>query len=103
MVDTLSRKLDADREEGKILGIRLEKGRPSLNHTLFVDDSLFLGGASLKNARAFKYLIQNYCQDIVAMVNKIKSVVYSWNVDQTSIHKIIDLLEFIGYASLEKK
>ena len=62
MVDSLSRKLVADREAGKMLGVRLEKGLHTINNASFFDDSPFLGGSSLKIAKAFKDLIQNYFQ-----------------------------------------
>ena len=48
LADSLSRKLTAERNKGVILGIRSMKGIEPINHALFVDDSLLLGGASLR-------------------------------------------------------
>ena len=44
MVETLSRKLSAEMEVGHILGIKIARGVDPINHALFVDDSLLLGG-----------------------------------------------------------
>ena len=57
-----------------------------INHALFVDDSLLLGGASLKIARAFIEILQIFCLISGALINQIKSVVYGWNVDHLAIH-----------------
>ena len=53
MVDSLSRKLTAGKNDGIILGIISTVGVEAINHALFVDDTLLLGGASLKMARIF--------------------------------------------------
>ena len=47
MAETLSRKLIGDKEAGIIPGIRIARGVDPINHALFVDESLLLGGASL--------------------------------------------------------
>ena len=59
MAQTLSRKLTVEKEAGYIPGIKIARGVDPINYTLFADDSLLLGGASLKIARAFKYILQN--------------------------------------------
>ena len=50
MAETLSRKLVAEKEAGYISGIKIARGVDPINHALFTDDSLLLGGASLKNS-----------------------------------------------------
>ena len=54
MVEALSRKLSAYMIVGAIPGIRVARGVDPINHALFADDSLLLGGASLNIACAFK-------------------------------------------------
>ena len=53
MVDALSRKLSAGKNEGIILGIHAASCVEAINCALFVDDTLLLGGASLKMERVF--------------------------------------------------
>ena len=78
------------------------RGTEPINHVLFIDDSLILGGASLKIARAFNEVIQIFCRVSRALVNKGKSAVYGWEVDQQSIHRIAQLLGLMGFASWDK-
>ena len=66
---------------GAILGIKVVRGVDSINHALFTDDSLLLGGASVVMARVFNEVLQNFCQSLGALINKRKSVVFGWNVD----------------------
>ena len=58
---SLSRKLFAELVAGSIPSIKAARGLDSINHVLFVDDSLLLGGASLNIAHAFNEILQNLC------------------------------------------
>jgi hypothetical protein len=69
---------------------------------LFADDSLMLGGASIKIAKNFSKILQSFCSISGALINKRKSAVYGWNVDQQTIQRISLYLGFSGYASWEK-
>jgi hypothetical protein len=82
MADSLRRKLTANKLIGTLPGIKATRGTEPINHAMFVDDSLLLGGASLNIARAFNEFIQSFCKVSGALVNRRKSVVYGWGVDQ---------------------
>jgi hypothetical protein len=43
MVEALSRKLEFEREFGWIQGISFMRGVKGINHSQFVDDTLFMG------------------------------------------------------------
>ena len=73
-----------------------------INHALFADDSLLLGGASMKIVRAFDEVLKKFCQISGALINKRKSDVYGWNVDQISILRIAEFLAFPGFDKWEK-
>jgi hypothetical protein len=79
MADTLSRKLEQERLIGAAPGLRITKNLKPINHALFADDSLMLGGASNRVASAFKGTLQAYCKVSGALISERKSVVYSWN------------------------
>eukprot|EP00253_Pinus_taeda_P032916 PITA_32916 len=83
-------------------GIRAIKGTIPINHTLFVDDSLLMGGASIKIEKAFNKVIQSFYKVSGALVNRRKSIVYGWSVDQKTIHQIAQALGFTGYASWDE-
>jgi len=102
MADLLSRKLTAENKVGIAPGIRLMKGLNPLNHALFVDDSLRLGGASIKIAKVYSGILQKFCSISGALINKSKSEIYRSNVDQHSIQRITLFLGFLGYTSWDK-
>jgi hypothetical protein len=102
MVDSLSRKLTVEKKDGTIRGIRLMKGLDPINHALFADDSLMLGGASIKIAKIFNEILQSFYSISGALINKRKIAVYGWNVDHQTIQRIAHYLGFSGYASWEK-
>ena len=56
MADSLGRKLTVGKNEGIILGITSGVGVEAINHALFADDTLLLGGASLKMERVFFFI-----------------------------------------------
>ena len=97
MGESLSRKLSREKEVRIILGIKYARAVDSINHALFADDYLLLGGASLKIERDFKGILQNFCLVSGALINNRKSVVYGWNADHSNILNIANLLEFPGY------
>ena len=61
-----------------------------------------LGGASLRIARVFNEIPQSLCSISGVLVNKKKSAVYGWNIDQQTIIRIYRFLGFSGFASWDK-
>ena len=102
MVDSLSRNISTEKEVGIIPGINSTRGVESINHALFVDDSLLLGGSSLRMARAFKEILQNFCLISGALINNRNSAVYGWNTDQSIILNISHILGFSRYDTWDK-
>ena len=85
MVESLSRKLLTEKEVGFLPSIKIARGVDPINHALFADDSLLLGGASLMIARAFNVILQKFCESSGSLINKNKSAVYRWNIDQGAL------------------
>ena len=102
MAESLSRKLSVEKEAGFLPGIKIARGIDPINHALFADDSLLLGGASLMIAQYFNVVLQKLCQSSKDLINKIKSGVYGWNVDQCALHQISDFFGFFGYDKWDK-
>ena len=99
---SLSRKLIAERNEGVIPGIQSTKGIDPIDHALFYDDSLLLGGASLRIVRSFHEILQSFCSISGVLINKRKSVVYGWNTNEHTILRIARFLGFSGFATWDK-
>ena len=102
MVDTLSRKLTVGKNDGIIPGIKSTSGVESINYALFVDDTLLLGGASLRLERIFKEIMQHFCIISGALINNRKSLVYGSNADPSTIANISQILGFDGFFSWNK-
>eukprot|EP00253_Pinus_taeda_P005327 PITA_05327 len=102
MADSLSKKLSQEQQRGSIPGIRIVQDIPSVNHALFADDALLLGGASLRMAIAFKSTLRSFCSASGALISERKSAVYAWNTDQHIVDRIASELGFIGYAEWDK-
>ena len=62
MVETLSRKLIVEKEVGYIPCIKIAKGVDPINHSLFANDSLLLGGASMNIARHLMSSFKNFAK-----------------------------------------
>ena len=73
------RKLEAEKKVRTVPGIRIVKGIEPINHSLFADDSLLLGGASLMISKSFSRMLQYFCSITRALINKRKSTEYDWN------------------------
>ena len=102
MVDALSRKLFAGKDGGIIPGIKSASGVDSINHALFADVSLLLGGALVRMARDFKEILQFFFLISGALINIRKSAVYGWNTDHSTIVNISHILDFVGYDTWDK-
>ena len=102
MADSLSKKLTQEKQTGSIPGIRIVQGIAPVNHALFADDSLLLGGTSLKISNTFKSILQKYCNISGALISEMKRVVFGWNTDQQTIERIASVLGFNGHAVWDK-
>ena len=102
MVESLSKNLTVEKESSSIPGIKAARGVDPINHALFADDSLLLGGAYLKIARPFNEILQNFCFISGTMIAKRKSVFYGWNVDHPSILRIAHSLGFPSFDKWDK-
>ena len=76
MADSLSRKLTAGKFDGLIPGITTATGFEAINHAIFADDTLLLGGASLKMAKVFSEIVHHFCIIFGALINNRKNAVF---------------------------
>eukprot|EP00253_Pinus_taeda_P001754 PITA_01754 len=102
MADSLSRKLTAEITAGSLPGLKPSSGVDPLNHALFADDSLLLGGASTRIAKAFDSVLKSYCRVSEAQVNESKSEIYSWNINKQELIGISNALGFKGHTRWDR-
>lgn len=98
MVDMLCRKLTVENIARALHGIIISNDMEPINHSLFEDDSLLLGGASMRISKVFNSILHNYCSVSSALINENKSAVYGWNIKQHDLQYIAQHLGFAGYA-----
>eukprot|EP00253_Pinus_taeda_P007860 PITA_07860 len=94
MVETLSVHLENLRLKREIMGISIERGIKEINHSLFADDTLLIGGASNLMARRFKRVLDAFLLVSGGKLNNRKCKIYTWNVPyqiQQSISQILDI------------
>ena len=73
MADSLIKKLTKGKNDGSIPDITLAVGVESINHALFADDTLLLGGASLKMTRVFfPEIMHQFCIISGALITTVR-------------------------------
>jgi hypothetical protein len=69
MAKALGRRLDQERQQKNISGIRIATGVRRINHAQFADDTLLIGGASTIMARRFKNILDQFLEASGGEVN----------------------------------
>jgi hypothetical protein len=80
MENTLRIKMENERTIGNILGLGIDEGAKSINHSQFVDDTILLGGAYTIMASKFKKVLDLFLQVSGRSINYCKCPIYNWNV-----------------------
>ena len=93
MAETVSRALETQRKERTIIGLRIAKGIKTINHSLFVDDTLLMGGASTIIARRFKKIMDALLQVSGGLLNNTKCRICGWNIPPRTIQIISQIME----------
>lgn len=93
MAKTLSKALETQRNERTIAGLRIAKGIKTINHSLFVDDTLLLEGASTIIARRVKKFLDEFLQVSGELLNNTKCRIYGWNIPSRTMQRISQIME----------
>ncbi|WVZ75250.1 hypothetical protein U9M48_023324 [Paspalum notatum var. saurae] len=90
-------------EEGKIKGIKICPGAPSVSHLLFADDSLILCRANGGDAQQLQSLLQVYEECSGQMINKDKSaVMFSPNTPTGEREEVMSALQIAKETTNER-
>ena len=76
------------------MGLRITRVFRDINHALFVDDSLFLGGGSSDSASRFNLDLDRYCTDSGSEFNTGKCHIYVWNLSGINLRTITRIFGF---------
>jgi hypothetical protein len=77
MVDSLSRKLEAECINGNLPRIKIVRGTKSLNHSRFTDDTLLPGGASIIIVNRFNRTLDSFLLASRGVFNRQKCQIFS--------------------------
>jgi len=94
MAETISIHLENLRNQKLITGIGIERGTKEINHSLFVDDTFLIGGASRKMEKRFKKVLDAFLAASGGRLNNMICKIYTWNVleqIQQRISLILDI------------
>jgi len=67
----------------------------TINHSLFADDTLLLGGASTIIARRFKKVLDDFLQVSSGLLNNEKCRIYGWNTPPRTMQRISQILDIL--------
>lgn len=93
MADSSSRSLDKCRQYRTITGFSISPEVKSINHSLFADDTLVMGGPSYIMARRIKKVLRNFLESSRGLLYNNKCIIYGWNTPSHTLQKISEILE----------
>lgn len=102
MAEALGGSISKAKEEGGIQGIPITSGLPSFTHQQFVCDTMLFGHESVREASAFKGILNSYMLALGQEVNLAKSIVFMFNIDP-SLGKVISNVLEISKGTLPCK
>jgi hypothetical protein len=94
MVEGLSKRLEKERIEKTIPGIKIANGAKRMKNSQFVDDTLLMGGTSTILATRFNAVMEDYTTTSRGLINKEKIQLYTWNVKDREMEAITNCLNF---------
>ncbi|XP_074277859.1 uncharacterized protein LOC141601468 [Silene latifolia] len=65
----------AAQNDGVILGVKVARNAPPINHLLFADDSVFFWKEKGSTSRELRAILDRYCQASGQVINKAKSAI----------------------------
>eukprot|EP00253_Pinus_taeda_P036647 PITA_36647 len=90
----LSFYLNKKHQDQDLNGLCIARGIKSINHALFVDDTMLLGTTPQMSANKFKEVMEDYYQASGSELNRGKCHVYCWNISVVVASTIARCLGF---------
>eukprot|EP00253_Pinus_taeda_P026177 PITA_26177 len=81
MMECLGNAIKSIKAEGKIQGLKLTLNGDALTHQQFVDDTMLQGTPTIKEALAFKKILNDFAMVVGKEVSLTKSKIFFFNID----------------------
>jgi hypothetical protein len=94
MMEGLSRSIKSATTAGEITSIKPFKNCPTSTHQQFVDDTLLHGTPTVKEAKAYKRIIEEFGEASGAEINHSKSMIYLFNTNPAIQRNLANILGF---------
>jgi len=94
MAEALNKILKYEGRSISILGLKIERGVRGINHSQFVDHTLFLGGASKTLDKCFKLVLHQYVEVSGCIINEINSQIFAWNIRDSYLMRIANINQY---------
>jgi hypothetical protein len=94
MMEGLSRSIKSATTTGEITGLKPFKNFPTSTHQQFVDDTLLHGIPTVKEAKAYKRILEYFGEASGAGINHSKSMIFLFNTNPTIQRNFTSILDF---------
>ena len=94
MMEGLSRSIKSATIGGEIIGLKPFENCPTCTHQQFMDYTLIHGTPMVKEAKAYKIILEEFGEASRAEINHSKSMVYFFNTNPTIQRNLANILGF---------
>jgi hypothetical protein len=94
MMEELRRSIKSATATGEIKGLKLFENIPTSTHQQFIDDTLLHGTPTVKEAKAYKRILEDFGEALGEEINHSKSMIYLFNTNPTIQRNLSNILGF---------
>jgi hypothetical protein len=94
MMKGISRSIKCAIAAGEIKGIKPFENCPTSTHQQFVDHTLLHGTPTVKEAKAYKRILENFQKSLGAEIDHSKSMIYFFNTNPAIQRNLANILGF---------
>jgi hypothetical protein len=94
MMEGLSGSIKSTNATGEIKGIKPYENCPTSTHQQFMDDALLHGMPTVKEAKAYKRILDEFGEALGARINQSKSMIFFFNTNPDIQRNLANILGF---------
>lgn len=94
MMEGLSRSIKSATTTGEITGLKPFENFPTSTHQQFVDNTLLHGIPTIKKAKAYKHILEDFGEASGVEINHSKSMIFFFNTNPAIQRNLTNILGF---------